>query len=111
MDKTLESHVIFFVEVSHLFEWENQCPSDLFCFNPIIKIQCNKTILKNAIIWRMFVWDFYFIFFVFQGEHGFVGSKGEEGEKVNYSVHIIYFIDLTIWHMANQVELCSEGPP
>ena len=46
---------------------------------------------------------------MFQGERGFAGSKGEEGEKVNYSAYVIYFFCLTIWYMANQIDLCSKG--
>lgn len=33
---------------------------------------------------------FLYYCFVFQGERGFAGSKGEEGEKVSYSVHAIF---------------------
>lgn len=61
-------------------------------------------------LFEEFLWlRFLYYYFVFQGERGFAGSKGEEGEKVSYSVHVIF--SLMFRHMANQVELCSEGLP
>lgn len=44
---------------------------------------------------------YYLYCFVFQGEHGLPGSKGEEGEKVNYSDHVTYCSVLMFWYMTN----------
>lgn len=44
---------------------------------------------------------YYLYCFVFQGEHGLPGSKGEEGEKVSCSDHVSYFSVLMFWYMTS----------